>query len=124
MNLGFIGTGKIASSVITGICNSKIPYKKIIISPRNTKIAKGLKVKFKKITIAKTNQQIVDQSDWVFLSVTPSVGQKIIKDLKWKPKVNILKGLEITVDWYLKNPNYYLKLKKKDITRRLGNKSK
>ena len=49
---------------------------------------------------------------------------KIIKDLKWKPKVNILKGLEITFDWYLKNPNYYLKLKKKDITRRLGNKSK
>ena len=27
-------------------------------------------------------------------------------------------------DWYLKNPNYYLKLKKKDITRILGNKSK
>jgi len=24
MKLGFIGTGKIASSVITGICNSKI----------------------------------------------------------------------------------------------------
>ena len=32
MNLGFIGTGKIASSVITGICQSKITYKKIIIS--------------------------------------------------------------------------------------------
>ncbi|MDC3175150.1 hypothetical protein OA845_01355 [Candidatus Pelagibacter sp.] len=28
MNLGFIGTGKIASSVITGISNSKISYKK------------------------------------------------------------------------------------------------
>ena len=42
MNLGFIGTGKIASSVITGISNSKISYKKIIISPRNIKIAKNL----------------------------------------------------------------------------------
>ena len=66
MNLGFIGTGKIASSVITGICTSKISYKKIIISPRNAKIAKALKAKFKKITIAKTNQQIVDQSDCQF----------------------------------------------------------
>ena len=90
MNLGFIGTGKIASSVITGICTSKISYKKIVISPRNTKIAKGLKAKFKKITIAKTNQQIVDQSDWVFLSVTPSVGEKIIKDLKFKSKQTVI----------------------------------
>ena len=38
MNLGFIGTGKITSSVITGICNSKFSYKKILISPRNKNI--------------------------------------------------------------------------------------
>ena len=43
MNLGFIGTGKIASSVITGICKSKIKFNKIIISQRNEKIAKYLK---------------------------------------------------------------------------------
>ena len=61
MNLGFIGTGKIAASVITGLCKSKISYKKIIISPRNKKIAHGLKRKFKKIVIAKNNQQIIDQ---------------------------------------------------------------
>ena len=86
MNLGFIGTGKIASSVITGICKSRISYKKIVISPRNKKIAKELKSKFKKIIIAKDNQQIIDKSNWVFLSVTPTVGEKIIKDLKFKPK--------------------------------------
>ena len=49
---------------------------------------------------------------------------KIMKNLKWKPRVSIMKGLEKTFDWYLKNPNYYSKLKKTDITRRLGNKSK
>ena len=38
MRLGFIGTGKIASSVITGICNSKISFKKILVSPRNRNI--------------------------------------------------------------------------------------
>ena len=43
MKLGFIGTGKIASSVITGICNSKIQFNKILISPRNKKIASNLK---------------------------------------------------------------------------------
>ena len=84
MNLGFIGTGKIASSVIAGICTSKISFNKIIISPRNKSIAKDLKQKFKKVTIAKNNQQIVDKCDWIFLSVTPTVGDKIIKKLKFK----------------------------------------
>ena len=90
MNLGFIGTGKIASSVITGICQSKITYKKIIISPRNKRIAQSLKKKFKKIIIAKDNQQIIDKSDWVFLSVTPTVGEKIIKKLKFKSNQTII----------------------------------
>ena len=61
MKLGFIGTGKIASSVIAGICKSKIQYKQIIISPRNRKIANSLKRRFKKIVIAKNNQEIVNK---------------------------------------------------------------
>ena len=90
MILGFIGTGKIASSVITGICKSNISYKKIIISPRNKKIAQGLKRKFKKIVIAKDNQQVVDKCDWIFLAVTPSVGETIIKDLKFKSNQTVI----------------------------------
>ena len=90
MNLGFIGTGKIASSVITGICKSKIKFKRIIISERNKKTAKTLKRKFKKINISKKNQEIVDKCDWIFLSVTPTVGEKIIKDLKFKSSQTII----------------------------------
>ena len=45
---------------------------------------------------------------------------KLIKNLKWKPKTNIINGLKRTFDWYLKNPKYYSTLKKKDITTRLG----
>jgi len=47
---------------------------------------------------------------------------KLIMKLRWKPKINILNGLIKTFDWYLKNPGYYLTLKKRDITARLGNK--
>jgi pyrroline-5-carboxylate reductase len=90
MRLGFIGTGKIASSVITGICNSSIIYENIIVSPRNKKIANNLKKKFKKIKIAKNNQEIINNSDWVFLSVTPTVGEKIIKDLKFRSNQKVI----------------------------------
>ncbi len=84
MKLGFIGTGKITSSVVAGICSSKISFKKIMLSPRNRNIAKKLKRKFKKVAIAKNNQEIVNSSNWIFLAVTPTVGNKIIKNLKFK----------------------------------------
>jgi len=90
MKLGFIGTGKIAASVITGICNSNISFKKIIISSRNKAISKKLKKKFKKVNIAENNQEIVNKCNWVFLSVTPTIGKKIIKDLRFKTNQTII----------------------------------
>jgi len=90
MKLGFIGTGKIASSVITGIYNSKISFTKILISPRNKVIANKLRTKFNKVIIAKDNQEIIDKCNWIFLSITPTVGQKIIKDLKFRSNQTII----------------------------------
>jgi len=99
MNLGFIGTGKIASSVITGICKSKISVNKILISPRNKSLSKNLKKKFKKIVIAKNNQEIADKCNWVFLSITPVVGRKIIKNLNFRPNQTIISFIStITLD--------------------------
>ena len=90
MKLGFIGTGKITSSVVIGVCKSKIKFKKIILSPRNKRIANNLKKKFSKISIAKNNQEVINNSSWVFLAITPAVGRKIIKDLKFKNNQTII----------------------------------
>ena len=90
MKLGFIGTGKIASSVITGICTSKISFKKILVSPRNRIIAQKLKRKFRKVSIAKNNQEIVNSCNWIFLAVTPKVGKKIIPKLKFRTKQKVI----------------------------------
>jgi pyrroline-5-carboxylate reductase len=48
MKIGFIGTGKIASSVITGICGSEISFTKIMISSRNKKNSNSLKKRKRK----------------------------------------------------------------------------
>ena len=90
MRLGFIGTGKIASSVITGVCTSKISFQKILISRRNKNISQKLKKKFKKVYIAKTNQEIVDKCNWIFLTVTPKVGKKILPQLKFRSNQRII----------------------------------
>ena len=90
MKLGFIGTGKITSSVVIGICRSRISFKKILLSPRNRNVGRKLKKKFRKVSIAKNNQEIVNSCNWVFLAVTPPVGHKIIKDLKFRSSQTIV----------------------------------
>ena len=90
MKLGFIGTGKTASSVIIGICNSKIKFKQIIVSPRNKKTANFLKKNFRKVNIAKNNQEVINKSSWIFLSVTPKVGEKVIKNLRFNTNQTIV----------------------------------
>jgi len=105
MKLGFIGTGKITSAVIAGICKSSNTYNKIIISHRNKSISSSLKKKFKKISISKDNQEIVDKCDWVFLSVTPTVGEKIIKDLKFKSNQTVISFISTITLAQLKKAN-------------------
>ena len=46
---------------------------------------------------------------------------KIKKELKWKASTKIDAGLKKTFDWYLANSKFFLNIKKKDITKRLGN---
>ena len=96
MNLGFIGTGNIVSDVITGISKSKYSYKKIIISPRNKKKAQFLKKKFKKIIIAKNNQEVINMSEWVFLGVLPQVGENILPKLDFKKNQTVISFMSTT----------------------------
>jgi len=96
MNLGFIGTGNIASDVVSGISKSKISYTKIILSPRNKKKTQYLKKKFKKIYIAKNNQEVIDASDWIFIGVLPKVGEKILSNLNFKQKQTVISFMSTT----------------------------
>ena len=109
MNLGFLGTGHIASSVIEGIFKSKIKIKNIYISPRNSILAKKLSKRFKKISISKNNQQLIDDSNWIFLSITPKVGHKILKNLKFKNNKRIVSFISTinskVLKKYTKNKN-------------------
>ena len=96
MKLGFIGTGNISSDVITGICRSNLKFKQIIISPRNKKKAKKLEKEFKKVKIAKNNQEVINKSDWIFIGVLPKVGEKILSKLIFKQKQIVISFMSTT----------------------------
>ena len=90
MIIGFIGTGKISSSIIYGIFKSKLKIKRIYISSRNKNIAKKLTKKFKSVKILKDNQEIIDKSSTVFLAVTPKVGNQILTKLRFAKNKKII----------------------------------
>ena len=90
MILGFIGTGKISSSIILGIFKSKLKFKKIYISSRNRNIAKKLANKFGKVKIIKDNQEIINKSSIIFLGVTPNVGNNILSKLRFSKNKKII----------------------------------
>ena len=48
---------------------------------------------------------------------------KIRKDINWRHKILIMEGLSKTVLWYTKNLNFFNKISKTNITKRLGLKS-
>ena len=91
--------------------NLKITKNLLKIAKNKIKIGKNVKINFVKDRPGHDIRYALNSS-------------KIIKNLKWKPKINISNGLIKTFNWYLKNPGYYSKLKKKDIINRLGNKYK
>ena len=90
MKIGFIGTGQITKAVVTGILGAKLKINKIYLSERNKKISKSLKSKSKKITIIKNNQEIINKSNWIFLAVTPKVGEKILHKYHFKSNQTII----------------------------------
>jgi len=46
--------------------------------------------------------------------------RKIVSKIKWKHKTRIDYGLYKTMTWYTKNLNFFKRISKKNITKRLG----
>ncbi|MBM7643553.1 pyrroline-5-carboxylate reductase [Streptococcus loxodontisalivarius] len=80
MNIGFIGVGKMASTIIEGL---KRQDHKIIISgsspARSQEIAEQLNV-----IAASSHQDLIDQSDLVILGIKPQMFDKVLPDLHFK----------------------------------------
>ena len=49
-----------------------------------------------------------------------SVDKKVLKELKWKSKIPLNKGLSETFDWYDDNRSFFSKTSKKQFDKRLG----
>ena len=105
-------SGKIGETYNIGsnknLNNIEICKNLLKIAKKNIKIGKKVKIKFIKDRPGHDKRYALDSS-------------KLIKKLKWKPKINFIDGINNTFKWYLVNKKYYRSLNNKDINKRLGN---
>ena len=103
--------GKIGSFYNIGsnknLINLDISKKLIKIAKTKIKIGKNVKIEFVKDRPGHDIRYALNSN-------------KLIKELKWKPKTSFETGLIKTFDWYLNNVNYFSSLNKKDILKRIG----
>lgn len=98
MNLGFIGTGGITTAIVTGLCTCDTPPESIWVSPRNREKSAALKATYPSVQIGKTNQEVVDQCDMIFLAVLPQQKEEILSVLDFQEEqiiVHLLAGTTV-----------------------------
>jgi pyrroline-5-carboxylate reductase len=84
MKLGFVGTGEITAAMVTGFSSLECPQHSIRLSPRNAAIAEKLALHFSNVSIASSNQDVLDSSEMVMIAVRPSIVQSVLSTLRFR----------------------------------------
>ena len=87
--------------------NIEIVKSLIKIAKKNIKIGKNVKINFVKDRPGHDVRYALNS-------------KKIAKKIKWKPKINLNEGINLTFKWYLNNLQYYSSIKMKEATKRIG----
>lgn len=84
--IGFIGTGEIASAMVRGLAGRG---HRILVSERTAAVAQDLAQTIDEVTVA-ANQQVLDDSDVVFLCLLKSVAEKVLPGLTFRADHKII----------------------------------
>jgi len=90
MQLGSIETGEITSSIVTGLSSSGVTAHSIWLSPRNSATANGLANRFKGISVASCNQEVLNHSDTIVIAVRPSAARDVLSELRFRPDHQVI----------------------------------
>lgn len=86
MRVGFLGTGEITAAMVRGL---KGQGHQILVSPRNAATAATLAAQVPGVAIA-PNEQLVAQSDVVFLCLLARVAQEVLPTLPFRPGQTVI----------------------------------
>ncbi len=96
MRLGFVGTGEITSAIVIGLSSSMPGNSSIRVSPRNRETATDLANRFATVSIASSNQDLLDSSEVAVIAVRPAVAPGVLSELQFRPEhcvISLVSGL-------------------------------
>lgn len=78
--IGIIGVGEIASAIVEGACASD-DRPDFVLSPRNAERSARLASDFDRVEVCESNQDVVDRSEHLILSVLPEQTEAVLTEL-------------------------------------------
>jgi pyrroline-5-carboxylate reductase len=90
VKLGFIGTGEITSSIVTGLCSFDAKPRSIWLSPRNPLTARSLADRFSGVVIASSNQEVLDQAGVIVIAIRPPAARAVLSELRFRPDHQVI----------------------------------
>jgi pyrroline-5-carboxylate reductase len=90
MTLGFIGTGTMTAAIVTGLNKAGAGSRAIVLSPRNPEVAAALASRYPRISIAASNQEVLDNCDTVILAVRPQIAESVLSSLRFRADHHVI----------------------------------
>ncbi len=84
LKLGFLGTGAITSAMVTGLCSGGGRRYAIRLSPRNAETGALLAGRYREVSVAPSNQAVVDESEMVVIAVRPQIAEHVLSELRFR----------------------------------------
>jgi pyrroline-5-carboxylate reductase len=88
--VGVIGIGTIGAALTTGLSGFDDPRADFILSPRNEAISRRLAARFSNVTVAGSNQAVVDGAEIIILAVRPQIAEELIEALQFRAEQRII----------------------------------
>jgi len=94
MKIGIIGTGIMASYMVRGFCQNQCEHS-FLLSPRNVQKSAYLASKYENVEVAADNQEVLDQSEVIILSVLPQNAEEILSQLRFRTEHKVISVIPI-----------------------------
>lgn len=85
MNIGILGVGTVSTAVVHAMCSRPGDTSTFILSPRSEDRSKELADRYEQCTRATSNQDVIDQSDIVIVSMRPQQMDAALAELTFRP---------------------------------------
>jgi pyrroline-5-carboxylate reductase len=90
MTLGFIGTGTMTGAMVTALNAAGAGTREIVLSPRNPEIAAEIAGRCPRVSIAKSNQEVLDNCDTIVLAVRPQIAESVLACLRFRAEHHVI----------------------------------